>query len=467
MKKFPKSWMEKQSKSDLIQILEARCVTDDALLDYLKLKAAAANPSKPLVEIKKSIRNAFWIDDFVEWNAVSSYTTQLDDVVETLQEMLHQGQAEVVVELVDEAFRCWIEAIDHIHCDGEMGMVLDELHDLHLLASQQSNPDPIALAEELFAVGSSSAWNIFESAYSAYFDVLGEEGRKHYQKRTEEKWKTLPVLKPKESDPTRCETRAGWLDRLMIQFAQDAGDFDREVEIRKRDLSNDWNFLKLAERYVEEKLLDEALAWVENGLHHFIDSVPLQRICAELYQKTKRPNDALLVWWNLFEASQTLETYQKLITEAGEIRKRTKWQTKAIDSIRKTIAATQTKKQSYWNQKDNSLLVEVFLWEGDPEQAWIEAKAGGCFVPLWVKLCKKREADFPDQVYPVYMQLAEQIVMRKNNDAYHDAIKQIKCARHLAEECEQPTAFAAMLSKIKMMHKPKRNFMKYLTEAGL
>jgi len=464
---FPKSWLEQQTKTQLIKMLETRCVTDSALLEHLKLKAAAANPTDNLKKIHNLIYNAFWIEDYVHRGEVFSYTTQLDDVIETLKQMNDQGQSEAVVELVEEAFDCWVEAVNCIHDDGEMGTVLDELHELHLNACRKSVPDPEQLAEDLFLTGYQSNWNILSSAYSVYASVLGETGRKHYRELTEKKWAKLPVLKPGKEDPKRYENRSDWLDRLMVQFAQEEDDFERECEIRQRDLSKGWNFLQMAERHIEAKRQDAALAWVENGLHYFPDEVRLKRICAELYRKTKRPNDALRVWWNLFEANRTLETYKALVAQAGKMCKRTEWQTKAIASIRAYIAAAQGKKQYYWNCIDHSLLVEIFLWEGDPEQAWLEAEKGGCSTDLWLKLCKKREADRPADVYPIYMKLAEESVMRKKNEAYRIAIKRIKAARQLAERCEQPGAFDAMLSKIKIMHKPKRNFMKYLAEAGL
>lgn len=461
------TWLQKQTKVQLIELIEAQCEIDGDFLNHLQLHAAAAKPVQNMEEIKKSIRNAFWIEDFIDWRGASSFASNIDPVIETLNDLLKKGEAECVIELVEEAFECWAEAANNIHDDGEMGMISDELHELHLRACRKAKPDPEVLAENLFCTAFRSEWNIFSSAYSTYARIWGKSGSQRYRELVEEKWKKLPRPKPGKDDPKRYENRSGWLDGLMIEFAQEEDDFDREIDIRKRDLSNAWNFSQIAKRFEEVGRIDEALEWIENGVHYFPDSTNLRRTCAELYWKTKRPNDALLVWWNLFETSRTLEAYKTLVSHAGKIKKRTEWQSKALDSIRANIAAAQGKKQQYWNCVDHSLLVEIFLWEGDPEQAWIEANAGGCSIDLWLKLCKKREADRPSEVYPVYMKLAEKFVMRKKNDAYHEAVRRIQNARQLAGRCDQSGAFDVMLGKIKMMHKPKRNFMKFLAEAGL
>ncbi len=461
------TWLQTQTQAQLVELIEAQCEMDGDFRNHLRLHAAAAQPAQNMEEIKRSIHNAFWIEDFVDWRGVGSYTSNIDPVIETLNELLKKGEAECVAELVEEAFECWAEAANNIHDDGEMGMISDELHELHLRACRKAKPDPEVLAEDLFLTAFFSEWSIFSTAYSTYARIWGKPGSQRYRELVEKKWEKLPRLKPGKDDPKRYENKSGWLDSLMIEFAQEEDDFDREVEIRQRDLSNAWNFQQIANRWIEQKNPAEALIWIENGIHEFNDDSGLKRTCAELYWKTKRRNDALLVWWNLFELNRTLETYKILVTHAGKIKKRTEWQSKALDSIRAYIAAAQGKKQSYWNRVDHSLLVEIFLWEGDSKQAWIEANAGGCSADLWIKLCKKREADRPDEVYPVYMKLAEEKVMRKNNDAYHTAVRLIQNARQLAEHCEQSGAFGAMLSKIKMMHKPKRNFMKYLAEAGL
>lgn len=461
-------WLEQQSKEKLIQLIEAQCELDDDFLNALRLKAAAGNPVKNMAQIKKTIQNAFWIEDYVDWREAASYARNLDPVFETLKEMLRNGEAEAVVELVEEALDCWAEAANCIHDDGEMGAALDELYDLHLRACQKAKPDPVALAENLFLTAvTDREWGIFSDAYTFYADLLGKFGRKRYRELVEEKWSKLPKLKPMPTGERKYDGTADWLSGLMRQFAKEDGDLAGELKIMRRNLSSAWEFQKIAERYEEEKQPALALEWVEVGLHHFRDDIRLQEKCAELYWRAKRRNDALLVWWNLFDRQPNLSTYQRLVTYAEKNKKRDIWRDKALAAIRADIAARKAKIKGWWNRADRSLLVEIFLWEGDIEQAWKEAQAGGCSAGLWLKLCAKREIVHPADVYPIYMQLAEEAAQKKHNDSYHEAVEHIKKAKVFAARCDQPGAFDIMLHKIKLTHKPKRNFMKYLAEAGL
>jgi len=100
-------------------------------------------------------------------------------------------------------------------------------------------------------------------------------------------------------------------------------------------------------------------------------------------------------------------------------------------------------------------------------EALAKQGAGDCSRALWLKLCEKREKEFPAEVYPIYLKLAAGEVNRKKNEAYRQAVRWISKARKLAARAGQIEAFQAGFRKIKLTHKAKRNFMKYLSEAGL
>lgn len=460
-------WLKKQTKAQLIKLIEAHCAEDADFLESLQLQAAAATPKKNLDKIKRSIRNAYWIDDFVHWNETNSYSCKLDKVTETLRTLIEKGQSAMVIELVEYAMDCWVEAIQSIDdSDGGMGMALDELHELHLCACRNAAPDPETLAEDLFTIGRTSKWESFYSAYTAYASVWREVGKQRYRQLVEADWNKLPQLKPGKEDPQQYENKSRWLSNLMIQFAKEDGDFERELTLRQRDLSNAWNFLKIAERCEEENEIDQTLEWVDAGLKHFTDDKRLLEKQAELYWALERCDDALAVWWRLFENNRTLETYSRLVTRARERRQVAQWQSKALDSIRADIAQRK-KTNNQWTIATHSLLVELFLWEGDIEQAWREAVDGDCAKALWLQLCEKREKEHPEEVYPIYLKLAAGEVTLKKNDAYRYAVRLISKARKLAARVEQIEAYQAGFRKIKLTHKAKRNFMKYLSEAGL
>jgi len=460
------TWLKQQKKEELVKLIADRCVGDEGFHDQLQMMASAAQPSGGLDPIKRAIQQAYRIQGFIDWRGTYTYSRKLDQVTDTLRELLRTSRAGAVIELVEYAMKRWETAVQHIDdSNGCMGMVRDDLHELHLMACKQAGPDGKTLAERLFKICLASEWEMFYNAYDDYAPVWGVDGKKRYRQLVETEWKKLPRLKPGDDD-SKCFGTAGWLSKLMIRFAQEDGDMERELDIMQRDLSRVWNFSELAERCAELGRLELAVEWIEKGLLHFKNDRKLEEIRCEFYWKQRRYDEALVILWNLFEKFQSLATYQRLVTRAKERKQLDAWRAKALDSICMSIASARLKRDR-WSSPDHSLLVAIFLWENDVESAWNEALSGGCSGSLWLALCAKREAGHPGECFPVYLRLAELRVRNANNDAYREAVELIQKAAPLATACGQMPDFSAGLGKIKTAHKPKRNFIKYLAEAGL
>ena len=59
-----------------------------------------------------------------------------------------------------------------------------------------------------------------------------------------------------------------------------------------------------------------------------------------------------------------------------------------------------------------SVLVEIFLYEGNADEAWREAGVGGCSDSLWLRLAAAREKDHPEDAAPLYLKQAEAGIAR-------------------------------------------------------
>ncbi|QBG46808.1 hypothetical protein EGM51_05135 [Verrucomicrobia bacterium S94] len=461
------AWLKKQKKADLVALLYDQCVEDPDFFDRLLVKAAAANPAD-LSEMKRMIQQSYAIHGFVDWRNTRGYYYKLNQVADSLRGLLKKGESSAVIELTEYAMKRWETAINHIDdSDGGMGMARDELHELHLQACRAAKPDPLKLAERLFRITLNSEWEMFYTAYETYAPIWGTAGRNRYRERVEAEWNKLPRLLAGDDDPNRYGNSC-WLENLMLTFAREDGDFEQELEILQRDLSHASSYSKLARRCAEENQLDRAVQWLEKGRAASKGAWQLEEQCAELYWKQRRYDEALALYWKLFERRQMLERYKTLIGHAKKRKALDTWREKALSAIRADIDVRKKEgKKRYWAVADHSLLVEIFLWEKDVEQAWREAVEGGCSQMLWMRVCKKREADFPAEVYPIYLRLAHKNAAQRNNDAYREAVKKIKAAGKLALQCGEREAFDTALEAIRKEHKPKRNLMKYLTEAGL
>ena len=66
---------------------------------------------------------------------------------------------------------------------------------------------------------------------------------------------------------------------------------------------------------------------------------------------------------------------------------------------------------------DHSTLVEIFLWEGEDEQAWQEARTGECSRPLWLRLAERRQQAHPEEALSIYQREIEPLIEQGNQDA--------------------------------------------------
>jgi uncharacterized Zn finger protein len=108
------------------------------------------------------------------------------------------------------------------------------------------------------------------------------------------------------------------------------------------------------------------------------------------------------------------------------------------------------------------MLVEIFLWECDYEQAWEEAIAGGCSAPLWLQLADSIAQHQPAKAYLVYKELIGPTIDATNNAAYGEAIKLLKKMHQLTARLNYEPDFADHLSFLRSQYKRKRNFIQLL-----
>ncbi|MGH8503638.1 MAG: hypothetical protein ACREVE_14420 [Gammaproteobacteria bacterium] len=112
----------------------------------------------------------------------------------------------------------------------------------------------------------------------------------------------------------------------------------------------------------------------------------------------------------------------------------------------------------------DSLLVEIYLWEGDVEAALREAKTGGCSEPLWLQLAAALEARQPEDAIEIYKDRVDPIVDRRNNQAYDEAAELLRKIQELMRRTGQAPAFLDYVAAVRARHKAKRNFMQRIAD---
>ena len=206
---------------------------------------------------------------------------------------------------------------------------------------------------------------------------------------------------------------------------------------------------------------DQATEWAERGLAAFSDR-PDSRLVdflCERYAESGRHEQAVQLAWEALEGSCRADAYQRLTSVAGRVGVWGSWREPARDALR-------TGPDTALAGRDRSELVAALLWESDPEEAWREAKDGGCRRDLWLALARAREHDHPGDTLEVYSAQIEPAIRSSDNHTYIGALEWLARVQTLFARLDQQDAFDELVRDIRERHRAKRNLIKRLDERG-
>lgn len=465
-----RKWLTSQEKSQLVEMLLDQAALDTHLRERLLLSAAKmAGPGSNVATIRKALDRAARTGGFVDYRSARDFSVGIDQVVDSIADLLKAGCANEVIELAEYALGKVEKAILSMDdSDGRMGGILQRLQELHLEACNKAKPDPVKLAECLFDWEMRTHFDIFYRAVETYAELLGEKGLAAYRRRAEAVWDKVPQTKPGQRDPEAFGNTFR-IKSIMEALAHQSGDVDALATIKARDLSNAYTFLQIAEIYREAKQADKALDWAERGVKAFPNRTDsrLLEFLGDEYHRRQRHDAAMQLVWKIFVENNSLEHYQTLKQHADRIHQWPAWREKALGFVRAEIESEKKqplqKRQAWgWNRNtsDHSFLVQIFLWENDVEAAWREAQTGGCRDSWWMELARLREKNFPADVVPIYQKQVDVLVNQKSNESYSASVKLVGKIRGLMTSLDQARQFDAYLAALRTTHKPKRNFIK-------
>ncbi|WP_347257907.1 DUF6880 family protein [Methylocaldum sp.] len=455
-----REYLNREDKPALVALILAQAEEDPDFRNRMRVKAAREIAPGNLKALKDTVRKAMTVHGFVDYYGVRGYLAQAAPVSELLSGLLKDRRADETVQLAEYAIALGFDAYENVDdSDGGLGQLLEEIGALHLKACKAARPDGEALAKRLFDLQLRDDWGFFR--FEDYAPLLGKSGMDHYRKLAEAAWSKVPARKPGDREPWD-EERRFTLTAIMETLARRDGDFDRLIEIKSRNLTSPHSFFEIAELLAKARRHEEALEWAERGHQAFRGEPhePLVEFLIAAYHRAKRHEDALTLAWDQFRRWPSLAAYQRLKRSAGRAKTWPQWRDKALAQVRAASKDTGQKRGRWgWSSTGNSLLVEIFLWEGDPDTALAEAKAGGCAEDLWLRLAEALEKDRPEESIAIYQARVEPVVERKNNQAYDQAAALIEKIGGLMKRTGKKREFAAWTEALRTKHKAKRNFM--------
>lgn len=464
-----------RSKAQLIELLMRHAEADELLRRRLHTNAVAKQtPSVRLATFRKAIDAATRCrGGYVAYAEAQGFARGIDDVVDSVGNLLDTGQAREVIELAEYALAAVEKAMESVDdSDGYMSPLLERLQDIHHAACVEARPDPVALADRLIDWELRTGWDTFHGAARRYAEILGETGLRTYRRRAEVVWSKVPALKPGDSRATTSLVNRFRITSIMESLAIQSGQLEALVAVKARDLSLPYAFLQIAEIYREAGKRDLALDWAERGMRAFKRDRPdprLQALLADEYHHRGRHDEAMALIWEMYIASPGLEGFQRLKNHADGIAQWPTWRKQALAHLRKRAEAVESRRPParfpLVHSPDRSALVAIFLSEKDVASAWAEAHAGGCSDALWMELAALREREHPADAIPIYQRQVERALSAKNNRSYRDAVGLIRKVRTLMANAGSESEFPGYLASVRAAHKQKRNFIKLIDHA--
>jgi uncharacterized Zn finger protein len=442
----------------LVDLVVEQAGTDQRFGERLSVRALrAADGAAVLGSVRALLDRAMRVRDYVDYREAWGFFQAVDEAIDAVADLLEEGHADEVVELCEYAVWLVDGLVGEVDdSDGGTMDALARLEELHLTACEGSAVDPVVLAERLFSMAMASELDAFSEAPQRYAEILGPAGLGRFDELVEAAW-------AKGEDDDEDGDGAWLLESWAEQLARQAGDVDRLVAIKSRNLTSDVGYQQIVEVLVEAERHEEALGWAQRGLaatpvHH---QPWLQDFVASTYRAGGRIEEAVALRAEQLRDTPSLQAYQALKDDADALGAWLERREAALAQLRD--AAMPSGKVPRWGRHDRSTLVEIFLWEGEVGAAWEEAQAGGCSETLWRGLAAARVKDRPQDTVAVYRKLVGQTVGATNNNAYEHAIE-------LLVELEQALPEHAvnehgrLVAEVRELYRRKRNFAKLLDQ---
>lgn len=460
-----KAYLLSQPSEFLVETLLEVAQRDDRLFQSLLLKAERTAGGGNVAEaFRRAIDNATHVGDFIDWRDVGSFAGDIDQIVDSLKELLAPNTAATLVNLAEYAIERIEGAMEHVDdSNGEIGTIVDGLGEMHRKACTMAKSEPVALAERLFRLETTLPFGLCRFDATSYRIALGRKGLQRYRELAEGEWREIEP----RTDDRRYNAHRAAITRVMEHLAEASGDMDERVAIKAKDLSSAYRYLDIAEILLKVRRSDEALNWAERGLQAFPNRPDsrLRDFLTAAYLKRKRHDEALQLTWVQFEERPSLETFKKLYNVARKIgiwpgqRKRAlAW----LDQVITKEAASTSRWKPKPSLPNTSLRVSIALWEKDLDAAWTAAHQGTCDRGLLIALAGELENSRPEDSISLYRRIVPAIVDETKNSAYDEGVRLVRKIGAQLKVMNRSREFGSYLAELRVQFKPKRNFIKLL-----
>ncbi|MFJ1762672.1 hypothetical protein ACIOD2_20305 [Amycolatopsis sp. NPDC088138] len=404
----------------LADLLHAQAERDPELRHSLELRAATQSGD---------VSEAHRLLDTAVTDGNVEYTAKVGAVLDTLQRMLDVGSradlAPLARRTVDDIGEMYEQAGDH---PGDLGERLDRAAELYARACAARPPDPEKLADWILEVE-------FDGPGRPAIDLaefaapLGESGLRRIKSTVDD---VLAASGPGH--------RRDVAERLQEQLAEVLGDVDGLVAILSAKPPRREVSLKIVRVLRAAGRHSEAIAHAARAL------TPHKNIPAPQPSQPPAEDDDLARRRKEFDAQPGRETYAALreaATDAG------KW------PVQRRAALARLRELAAEGVEHADELARLLLDDGRADEAWRACVRFGASPQVTRELAELRATEHPAETIPVFREEVDELIERKDPQAYQEAARRLKLLRTLHKRAGTPDEFTAYLAVLAETHKRK------------
>jgi SWIM zinc finger len=444
------SWLSSLSRDELLIELFELLADEPQLCERFELRAAARRVD--VEGVRAVVRRLIWVTDYVDHDQASAYAGDVDRAAEAIEELIDAGAAAAAVGVVRDAI-AWLRqsfaTIDD--SSGDVGNAGYGLLNVHLLACQEAQPDPVELAEYLADQCLTDQYGL-TPALMDYAELLGDVGRAALRAR---------VAAAYDASPDDSHVRG-----VLESVIEAEGDIDALVAVCARHLDQfGYQHLRIAHALDKAGRPDEALGWAERGVASSPQpSTGLVDYLVDRYASAGREADVVSLRRTLFSGYRSLANFRALRAAATNCGVWDAEREAALDLLRTDAAAARGK--TLWFPWAGPVLIDALIDEGDTDAAWIAARdiASG---PQWIRLANASASSRPADALAVYRKVIEGLTQKTGDAVYREIATHLLAARACHEALGTMDKFRQYMVVLRMGQKRKRNLMAILDRSGL
>jgi hypothetical protein len=399
---------------------------------------------------------------FLPYGEVRWVAEGVHEIADAIEALIGQGQAVEAIDLADRALHRVESAIlESDDSDGLLGDVLRRFEQVHLAACRMAPPDPADLARRLFRWQLEGEFDVFHDAAERYKDVLGATGLREYRRLAEERWARVPARRAGQAGGAASmdddRDRDHQVRSIMESLARASGDVDELIGVMSRDLSHEYDYIRIVEVCHDGGRRDEALAWAERGVRAFPvrTDVRLRELLADVYLRRSRADEAMALIWAELVDEHDLASYRRLKDYADRIGAWDAWRPRALEEVRRAIESAIASPPSASSRfvrprpADGSALVEILAWESRIDEAWTEARILGCRNGVLMQLATRSEQSHPDDSLAVYRDEVARTLRVADRSAYGQAISLLRRIRTVMVDLGREAEFRSYAAEVR------------------